>query len=64
VSSEQWSARIVVMSRCGKDEQDETEHSQLNADFLGLEPDGRRPWIEQAVKLRKGIRDFYGEGKI
>jgi hypothetical protein len=52
------------MSRCGKDEQDETEHSQLNADFLGLEPDGRRPWIEQAVKLRKGIRDFYGEGKI
>jgi hypothetical protein len=31
---------------------------------LGLEPDGRRPWIEWAVKLRKGCRDFYGEGKI
>jgi hypothetical protein len=31
---------------------------------LGLEPDSRRPDVQQAVQAMKGIWDFYGEGKI
>jgi hypothetical protein len=31
---------------------------------LGLEPRGWRPDVKQAVGATKGIRDFYGEGKI
>jgi hypothetical protein len=31
---------------------------------LGLEPRGRRPDVKQAVGATKGIRDFYGEGKV
>ncbi len=40
--------------------------------FWGLEPECRRPDVQRSVKLlsnrqqkpRKGIRDFYGEGKV
>jgi hypothetical protein len=39
----------------------DTEHKEK---VLGLEPRGRRPDVKQAVGATKGIRDFYGEGKI
>ena len=44
--------------------QDEAEKLKAGFKVLGLEPDGRRPWMQRAVELRKGFRNFYGEGKI
>jgi hypothetical protein len=44
--------------------QESVELRILSLRVLGLEPDGRRPWVQRAVRALKGFEDFYGEGKI
>jgi hypothetical protein len=54
-ASEQGSEQQTAgRSLSGWSGQEETEDWQLRTDFLGLEPDGRRLWIQRATQATKG----------